>query len=38
MNANWALFPDVDKKKREEYAEFALSEIEKYWEKARETE
>ena len=38
MNANWALFPDVDKKKREEYAGFALAEISSYWEKAREGE
>ena len=36
MNANWALFPNVDKKQREEYASFALSEIESYYKRVNE--
>ena len=36
MNANWALFPNVDKKQREEYASFALFEIESYYKRVNE--
>ena len=32
MNANWALFPNVEKKQREEAAQQALDSIRKYWE------